>query len=83
MRFPIKRPKQGSEKVLRTSRAGTGRLARWQLAPALSKDSNAPILYVDRLEYVEAIDQAIHGLETARLAMVKACRQMEESPKGF
>jgi hypothetical protein len=49
---------------------------------ALWKDSNAPVFYVDRLEYLEGIDQAIHGLETARLAMVKVCQRIEESPRG-
>jgi len=34
----------------------------------LWKDYDGPILYVDRLEYTRGIDQAIHGLETARLA---------------
>jgi len=36
---------------------------------------------VDRLEYLEGIDQAIHGLEKARVAMVKVCQRIEESPK--
>jgi hypothetical protein len=48
----------------------------------LWKDCDGPILYVDRLEYTRGIDQAIHGLETARLAMVKVCQRIEESPRG-
>ncbi len=48
---------------------------------SLWKDCNASVLYVDRLEYLKGIDQAIHDLETARLAMVKVCRRIEESPK--
>ncbi len=50
---------------------------------SLWKESNAPVLYVDRLEYLEGIDQAIHGLEKARVAMVKVCQRIEESPKGL
>jgi hypothetical protein len=50
---------------------------------SLWKESNAPVLYVDRLEYLEGIEQAIHGLEKARVAMVKVCHRIEESPKGL
>jgi len=35
-------------------------------------------LTVDRLEYLEGID-----LEKARVAMVKVCHRIEESPKGL
>jgi hypothetical protein len=48
----------------------------------LWKDCDGPILYVDRLAYTQGIDQAIHGPETARLAMVKMCQRIEESPRG-
>jgi hypothetical protein len=48
---------------------------------SLWKNSNAPVLYVDRLQYLEGIDRAIHGLETARLAIVKIGRRIEENPK--
>jgi hypothetical protein len=41
----------------------------------LWKDCNAPILYVDRLEYTEGVDRAIHGPEKARVAMAKACSE--------
>jgi len=47
----------------------------------LWKDCDVPILYVDRLEYTRGIDQAVHGLETARLAIVKVCQRIEESSK--
>jgi hypothetical protein len=49
----------------------------------LWKDCNAPILYVDRLEYLQGVDQAIHGMEKARAAMAKVCRRIEESQGGL
>jgi hypothetical protein len=49
----------------------------------LWRDCNAPVLYVDRLKYLEGADRAIHGLEKARVAMAKACRRIEENPSGL
>jgi hypothetical protein len=47
---------------------------------SLWQKCDAPVLYVDRLEYVEGIHEAIQGLEKARVALAKACRKIEESP---
>jgi hypothetical protein len=41
------------------------------------KKCDAPVLYVDRLEYMEGIQDAIQGLERARVALAKACRHLE------
>ncbi len=42
-----------------------------------------PSRYVNRAGGREGIDQAIHGLEKAWVAMAKICHRIEESPKGL
>jgi hypothetical protein len=39
---------------------------------------SAPVLAVDRLAYIDAIHEAIHGLETARVTLAKMVRGLEE-----
>ena len=63
-------------------RARMQRLAR--LAQGLAteaslwKKCDAPVLYVHRLEYLEGIQDAVSGLEKARVAMARMIQQEEE-----
>jgi hypothetical protein len=50
---------------------------------SLWKDSNAPVLYVYRLEYLEGIDQAIHGLETAKTCDGEGMSPNRGKPEGI
>jgi len=47
----------------------------------LWKDFNAPVLFVDRQEYIEGILDSVSGLEKARIALAKMIRQEEGKPR--
>jgi hypothetical protein len=44
---------------------------------SLWKKCNAPVLYVHRLEYIEGVQNAVSGLEKARVALAKMIRDEE------
>src|SRR5207253_2988235 len=44
---------------------------------SLWRKCGAPVLAVDREAYMKAINEAIHGLETARVTLAKMCRELE------
>jgi len=41
---------------------------------------DAPVLYVHRLEYIEGIQDAVSGLEKARVALAKMIQAEETKP---
>ena len=45
---------------------------------SLWKKCDAPVLYVHRLEYMEGIENAVSGLEKARVALAKMIHQEEK-----
>ncbi len=45
---------------------------------SLWKKCDAPVLYVHRLEYMEGIQDAVSGLEKARVALAKMIHQEEK-----
>ena len=47
---------------------------------SLWRECSAPVLAVDREVYMKAINEAIHGLETARVTLAKMCRELESKP---
>jgi hypothetical protein len=47
------------------------------LEESLWRTCSAPVLAVDRIEYMNAIHEAIHGLESARMILAKMIREME------
>jgi hypothetical protein len=44
---------------------------------SLWRECSAPVLAVDRLEYMPAIGEAIHALETARVTLAKISHRLE------
>jgi hypothetical protein len=48
---------------------------------SLWKKCDAPVLYVHRLEYIEGVQDAVSGLEKARVAMAKMIREEETKPR--
>jgi hypothetical protein len=48
--------------------------------PSIWRKCDAPVLYVHRLEYVEGIQDAVSGLEKARVALAKMIHQEESKP---
>jgi hypothetical protein len=48
---------------------------------SLWKKCDAPVLYVHRLEYMEGVQDAVSGLEKARVAMARMIQQEEEKSK--
>jgi hypothetical protein len=66
-------------------RARMGRLDK--LAQGLAKEASlwkkcdAPVLFVDRQEYIEAIQDAVSGLEKARVALAKTVQNEETKPR--
>ncbi len=44
---------------------------------------SAPILAVDRLEYIAAIHRAITALEDARITLARMLREVEGGPAGI
>jgi hypothetical protein len=66
-------------------RARMERLAK--LAQGLAEEASiwkkcdAPVLYVHRLEYVEGIQEAVSGLEKARVVLARMIQQEEEESK--
>jgi hypothetical protein len=48
---------------------------------SLWKKCNAPVLYVHRLEYMEGIQDAVSGLEKARVALAKMVQDEETKPR--
>jgi hypothetical protein len=66
-------------------RARMQRLAK--LAQGLAQEAslwrkcNAPVLYVHRLEYMEGIQDAVSGLEKARVALAKMIQEEETKPR--
>jgi hypothetical protein len=66
-------------------RARLQRLAK--LAEGLAKEASlwkkcdAPVLYVHRLEYIEGIQDAVSGLEKARVALAKMIEQEEANSR--
>src|SRR6266480_1628808 len=50
---------------------------------SLWKKCNAPVLYVHRLEYMEGIQDAVSGLEKARVALAKMIQEEETKPSRF
>ena len=42
------------------------------------QDNPGPLLYVEALSYKTALRDAIAGLETARVVLVKACQRLEQ-----
>jgi len=48
---------------------------------SLWKKCDAPVLFVDRQEYIEGILDSVSGLERARIALAKMIRRGEESPR--
>jgi hypothetical protein len=48
------------------------------LEESLWRKCSAPVLAVDRLEYMAAIGDAIHALETARVILAKMVHGMEK-----
>jgi hypothetical protein len=44
----------------------------------LIRQANAPLLYLERLAYLKALDGAARGLETARIVLVKARQRLRE-----
>jgi len=47
---------------------------------SLWKKCDAPVLYVHRLEYIEGIQEAVSGLEKARVALGKMVQEDESKP---
>jgi hypothetical protein len=41
------------------------------------------VLYVHRLEYVESVQDAVSGLEKARVALAKMIQEEETKPSQF
>jgi hypothetical protein len=48
---------------------------------SLWKNCNAPVLYVHRLEYMEGIQDAVSGLDKARVALAKMIHEEEIKPR--
>jgi len=44
---------------------------------------SAPVLAVDRLEYIAAIHRAITALEDARITLARMLREVEGGPAGI
>jgi hypothetical protein len=41
------------------------------------RQANAPLLYLERIAYLKALDSAASGLETARIVLVKARQRID------
>jgi len=66
------------------SQRGQKALNYWaRLYPSLWKKCNAPVLFVDRQEYIEGILDSVSGRERARIALAKMIRRGEENPRQF
>jgi len=50
---------------------------------SLWKKCNAPVLYVHRLEYIEGVENAVSGLEKARVALAKMIQDEETKSRGL
>jgi hypothetical protein len=44
----------------------------------LLRKGNDPLLYLERKAYLTAIQDALAGVEAARVALAKACQRLEE-----
>ena len=44
---------------------------------AVWRKGNDPLLYLERKAYLQAIREAISGVEAARVVLVKACQRIE------
>jgi hypothetical protein len=44
----------------------------------LIREADDPLLYLERLAYVEALREAVAGLEDARVALAKALQRIRE-----
>jgi hypothetical protein len=49
---------------------------------SLWRKCSAPVLAVERQEYMDAIYGALHSLETARIALVKISLRLEKEAAG-
>jgi hypothetical protein len=47
----------------------------------LWKQSNDPLLYLERKAYLGAIQDALAGAEAARVVLAKVCQRLDESGK--
>ena len=48
------------------------------LEESLWRKCSAPVLATERQEYMDAIHEAIHGLETARVTLAKVLSRLEK-----
>jgi hypothetical protein len=46
----------------------------------LWKQSNDPLLYLERKAYLGAIQDALAGVEAARVVLAKVCQRLDECP---
>jgi uncharacterized protein with PIN domain len=46
---------------------------------SLWRECDAPILFVDRQEYLEAIEEAVSALQ-ARVTLARVCQELESKP---
>jgi hypothetical protein len=51
------------------------------LEESLWRICSMPVLAVDRQAYINAINEAIHGLESARVILAKVCRKSNPAGK--
>jgi len=50
---------------------------------SLVRECSAPVLALDRLEYIAAIHRTITALEDARITLARMLREAEEGPAGI
>jgi hypothetical protein len=48
---------------------------------ALIGEGNDPLLYRERQDYLAALRDAVHGLESARVVLAKARQRLEQPPR--
>ena len=48
----------------------------------LWKACNDPLLYLERKAYLDAIQDALRGVEAARVVLAKACQRLERPASG-
>ena len=49
---------------------------------ALWKGCNDPLLYLERKEYLKAVQDALAGVEAARVALARACQRLDANRRA-